>query len=453
MRAALYCISCAPDVAASEVSLRGERPVLPPSLWAATAIPAPILAPLSGDQKADVAIIGAGFLGLSTALHLAEHGVKITVIDAAQPGWGASGRNNGQVIPGLKHDPDEVEALLGHEIGSRLVAWSGAAPDLVFDLIERHGIACHPVRKGWIQPAYAKAAVATIESRCAQWAARGAAVRMLDASEWPAMLGTAAFHGAWLDMRGGSIQPLSYARGLAHAAVAAGITIHDRSAVRAVTHAGREWRIETDAGSVTAPRAVIATNAYGDILPELRRAIVPVRTAQVATRPLSANILATILPGRQLASDTRRLLTSFRISPDGRLVMGGSGATGGAHHASLERHLHKSARELFGHLGELEWEFGWSGYLALTVDHMPHIYEPREGLIAGIGCNGRGIAISTALGKLIAQRILGRRADELEVPIATAAPFAFHGFSRIGIALATTWKRMQDRQERRGLLG
>lgn len=433
------------------IRLGGEATdALPRSLWAATAIPAPDTRPFTGTASVDVAVVGGGFLGLSAALHLAEAGLRPIVLEAAQPGWGASGRNNGQVIPGLKYDPDEVVARLGRERGERLVAWSGRAPDLVFALIEKHGIDCHPVRRGWIQPAYTRAALATIESRCAQWATRGADVAMLDRADLPARLGTPAFPGAWIDRRGGAVQPLSYARGLAHAAIRAGVPVHTATMVRSVDRSGGRWTVHCDGGTVTADRVVLATNAYGTLLPELRTAIVPVRTAQVATRPLSDNIRATILPDRQVASDTRNLLTSFRLSPDGRLVMGGSGATGGDEHDGLRTALHRSANELFGHLGTLEWEFFWSGHFALTDDHLPHIYEPAEGLLAGIGCNGRGIAVSTGVGKLIAERILGRAADDLDVPVRRLRPVAFHAFRNVGIAAATVYKGWKDRRERAG---
>jgi glycine/D-amino acid oxidase-like deaminating enzyme len=430
--------------------LAGEMLDLPRSLWAATAIAAPPTAAAQGDRKADVAIIGAGYTGLSAALHLAERGLDVAVLEAAETGWGASGRNNGQVIPGMKLDPDEVEAHYGTETGGRLAKWAGDAPALVFDLIERHAIVCAPVRSGWIQPAYTRAAVRTIEARWSQWARRGADVHLIDAKDLPALLGTEAFFGAWLDRRGGSIQPLSYARGLAAAAIKAGARVFTRSMVVSMQRDAAGWTLKTPAASIQARHDVVATAAYAtDLVPGLKRSFVPVRTAQVATRPLTPNVLKTILPGRQVASDTRRLLTSFRISPDGRLVMGGSGATGGPHLVSLEGWLHRAADELFGRLAKLNWDFGWSGYFAVTTDHAPHIHEPDPSLLIALGCNGRGIALSTAMGRLLAERILGRDARELEIPITRMRPVHFHAFRKIGIAAATAAKRAQDAADRR----
>lgn len=429
--------------------LGGESPHLPASLWAATAIPAPVTSPLSGDVRTDVAIVGAGFLGLSAALHLAERGTRVVVVDATQPGWGASGRNNGQVIPGLKFDPEDVEAMLGREVGGRLALWAGRAPELVFELIARHGIDCYPVQRGWIQPAYTKAAVPVIEDRARQWRERGVAAVWLPKATLPARLGTPGFHAAWFDPRGGSVQPLSYARGLAQAAQRAGAILHAPTLAGRLEREGAGWTLRTDGGRIQAQNVVVATNAYSsDLLPGLKQSVVPVRTAQVATAPLPPEVRSVILPGGEAASDTRHLLTSFRQSPDGRLVMGGSDATAGAEKPRQAGHLHAAAEELFGHLGPLKWDFFWSGYLAITKDHLPHIYEPQPGLLAGIGCNGRGIAVSTGVGRLIAERILGRAAQDLDVPVVPFAPFALRSLRHVGVSAATRWKRMQDRRER-----
>ena len=395
-------------------------------------------------------MIGGGFTGLSAALHMAQHGARVVILEALDIGWGASGRNNGQVIPGLKLDPVEVEGLLGAERAGRMVAWAGAAPSVVFDLIRRYDLRCSPVRTGWIQPAYSLKGLRAIEARCGQWARRGADVQLLNAQDTAALLGTTTYLGAWIDRRGGSIQPMSYARELARVAATAGATIHTRSQVRDLARSSTiGWSLRTSDGELRANSVVVATAAYcDDLVAGLRRTFVPVRTAQVATGPLPARQLATILPCRQVASDTRRLLTSFRISPDQRLVMGGSGATAGDHKVSLEKHLHRSARELFGHLGALRWEFCWSGYFAVTADYLPHVHEPQADLHVALGCNGRGIAISTAMGKLLAERILGRDSQSLEVPVTRLRPFPFHSMRKLGVASLSIAKRFHDATER-----
>lgn len=429
--------------------LCGEPAELPRSVWLETAVAAPATRALAADVAVDVLIVGAGFAGLSAAIHLAEKGAGVAVIDAVEPGWGASGRNNGQVIPGLKLDPDQLEQTLGAATGRRLAAWGGAGPDLVFDLIARYRMPCHPVRAGWIQPAYTRAAMATIKARCAQWRAQGAPVEMLAPAELPRILGTDVFLGAWIDRRGGTINPLGYARGLAAAAMQLGASLYTHTSAISLEREANGWKVRTPAGAICARQVLVATAAYADdLVPGLRRSFVPVRTAQVASASLPPSIAGAILPGGQGASDTRRLLTSFRLSPDNRLVMGGSGATGGRDHAALLSRLHVVATELFAPLGRIEWEFGWSGYFPVTMDHLPHWHDSGDGLYCALGCNGRGIALSTALGKLAAERILGKPAGELELAPTPMAPVRFHEFRHVGIAVATAVKGLQDRFDR-----
>lgn len=434
---------------AEALPLCGEPPGLPHSVWQLTAQALPPLPPLQGDADTDVLVIGAGFCGLAAAISLAEHGVRVTVIDAFEPGWGASGRNNGQVIPGLKLDPAEVVAVFGADTGERLIAWGGAAPDAVFDLIERYKIDCHAVRAGWIQPAYTRHGAARMEARCAQWEARGAPVRMLPPAELPTLLGTGDYVAAWIDRRGGTLNPLGFARGLAAAAIAAGARVHAQTrAVSLERDAGR-WVVRTPSGRICAQRVFVATAAYAeDMVPGLRRSFVPVRTAQTASAPLNAAQARAILPGRQGASDTRRLLTSFRLSPDGRLVMGGSGATGGVGHAHLLPRLRRVGEHLFRELGSIRWEFGWSGYFAVTMDHLPHLHASDDGLICALGCNGRGIAVSTALGGLVARRLLDASVPEDAIRPSPMRAVRFHAFRHVGIAVAAAVNGLQDRFDR-----
>ena len=199
------------------------------SLWAATATPATSYSRLDGDVAADCVIVGGGFTGLSTALHLADRGLKTVLVEANEPGWGASGRNGGQVIPGLKLDPSEMRARYGEERGRRLTATVGATADLVFDLIDLHGIECNARRSGWIQGAPGPKGFAEVRRRAEEWAALGADVGVLDRDEVRARVGGGDYVGAYLDRRGGTINPLSYARGLARAAAAAGAAIHGDS--------------------------------------------------------------------------------------------------------------------------------------------------------------------------------------------------------------------------------
>jgi glycine/D-amino acid oxidase-like deaminating enzyme len=419
---------------------------MPSSLWADTAIPAPRLGALADRVETDVVIVGAGFTGLSAAIHLAEAGMRCVVVDAAQPGWGASGRNNGQVIAGLKQDPDVVETLWPGRTGQRLVQFGSEAPSKVFELIERLRIDCAASNAGWIQPAFTRSGIAAVLRRSRAWQERGVAIRVLEGKALFERLGTQKYSIGWLDPRGGSVQPLSYARGLAHAALSVGVKLFERTHVRSITGTLGRFEVATDSGIAACKQVIVATGAYAEsLVPHLARSFVAVRTAQIATRPLPHAMRAAILPLGNVASDTRQLLTSFRVSPDDRLVMGGSGATVGLDHSKIAPHLKRAGAELFGMLGKLDWQYAWSGCFALTTDHLPHMHEPQPGIHVAVGCNGRGIAVSTSLGIELAKRVAGASREDLAVPVSDIRTVPFHAFRTLGVAAATRYKRLQDR--------
>ena len=297
---------------------------LPPSLWAATAQETFSGHALEGDHRFDIVIFGGGFTGLSAALHASQAGARVCLLEAGEPGWGASGRNGGQVIPGFKWDPDDLVAKFGEEAGERLVAFSGSAPDMVFDLITRHDIRCAASRQGWLQAVHTEKAVKAAELRAAQWQARGASVGFVHGDEARALIGSPAYVAALIEPRGGKLNPLSYARGLARAAVSAGATMSPGSPVTSLQQMSGKWIASTPTATITAEKVLLATNGYTDGLwPKLRQTIIPVASFIVATRPLSDNVRRTILPQGHVISDTRRLLTYSRLDEAGRLVVAG----------------------------------------------------------------------------------------------------------------------------------
>src|SRR5437588_164297 len=282
------------------------------SLWSVTAPAGPVCRPLEEALHAQVAVIGAGYTGLSAALHLAERGREVVVLEAADIGARASGTNGGQVIPGVKHDPDTLERIFGHDAGSRLVATAAAGPDLVFELIAQHGIECDAVRRGWIQPAESDEALAELAGRVEQWRRRGAAVELLSREAVQRLTGSQHYRGGLLDRRGGTLQPLSYVRGLAAAALRVGARIFTESPALELTRSAHGWSIETPRGAVRAPLVIAATNAYtGPVCDALRRTVIPVPSFQVATAPIPTALRREILPEGQAASDTRRLCDIF----------------------------------------------------------------------------------------------------------------------------------------------
>jgi glycine/D-amino acid oxidase-like deaminating enzyme len=420
---------------------------LPTSLWAATASEAPYTPSLSESKQVETAIIGSGYMGLSTALHMAERGADVCVLEASQPGWGASGRNGGQVIPGLKHDPEELVRMFGAAKAEPIIDTMGGAADEVFDLIKKYHIQCDALRKGWIQPAHSRAAMAALMKRARQWEKRGANVEILDRHAVSERIGTNEFAGGWVDYRAGSIQPLSYARGLARAALTLGASIHGNTLVTGLKKSGTRWLVSTSTGfTVTADRVVLATNAYtGDLWPKLRQTLIPANSFIVATKPLPQDLANGILKRGEVCSDSRRLLLYFRRDGQNRLLMGGRGLFRDPVKPEDWSHLEQSVRIKFPQLETVEYEFRWAGRVALTRDFLPHIHEPAPGISIAIGCNGRGIALTTTLGKHLAARLLGVPTAGFPFPITSIKPIPFHGMQRLYIAAGVTCYRVFDK--------
>ena len=246
------------------------------NLWEESAEPAPETPPLAGDARAEVLVVGAGYLGLSAALHLAEAGHDAVVLDAERPGWGASGRNGGQIIPGLKYDPDEIEAKLGREKGERLWRFAGGTADVVFDLVRRLDLKAEARRTAWVQGVASEAAVARARSRAEQWQRRGADVAYVDRAEAARLIGTNRYLGAFVDRRAGALQPLSYARELARVAIRAGARVHGGSRVVELVPERAGWLASTARGArLRADTVLLCANAYADpLVPELPLSIV-----------------------------------------------------------------------------------------------------------------------------------------------------------------------------------
>jgi glycine/D-amino acid oxidase-like deaminating enzyme len=424
----------------------------PPSLWAETAGPEQLCAPLSGDTQVEVAIVGAGFTGLSAALHLAEAGHTVRVLEAVQPGWGASGRNGGQVNPGWKLLPEEIENLHGREQGRCINTMADAACDLVFDLIARHDIHCDAVRPGYVQGAQSRRGIGFLENWVRQWSARGAPVELLSRRETAELLGTEAYLQALLDRRGGNIQPLRYARGLASAAMGAGALVHGDSPALSLQRNAQGWRLASPNGSLLAEQVLICTNGYtGSLWSGLTTAVVPVASFVAATEPLDEQRLATILPGRHAVSETRRVQVYYRMDADGRFVIGGRGNLFNAAQAGDVAHVHAEACRLFPILAHVKWQFHWGGYTAMTLSHMPKLMKLAPSLHAGMGYNGRGIAMATMMGKQMALAVTGEQSD---MPVEPMSRIPLHGLRQAGISFrliaGTLLDRCEHLTERRG---
>jgi glycine/D-amino acid oxidase-like deaminating enzyme len=414
------------------------------NIWEATARQAAPQAPaLDAETRADVVIVGGGYTGLATALALAERGAGAVLLEARDIGFGASGRNGGQVIPGLKLDPQALDRLFGEATTS----FVGAAADVLFALVERLGLDCGAMRSGWIQATLKEAHLPAVAARVEQWRQRGAAVEPLDEAAVGRLTGARGFVGGWRDARAGVVHPLDYVRGLATAAQGAGARLHAGSPVERLAATPGGWRVTTAAGAVQAGRVVIATNGYSDRLwPSLEATALPARSRQIATAPLAPALLEKILPGGEAVSDTRRVGNYFRIGPQGRLIFGGRGSFRRSRATRDYADLHAALAELYPEAADAPIEFSWGGRVAMTADHLPHLYEPAPGLIAVLGYNGRGVAMATALGLAIGAH-LADPAQPLPLRASEMNPLPLHALHPIYGEGAILYNRLRDALE------
>ncbi len=391
-------------------------------LWEKTAPQPPATAPLTASVQADVVVVGGGYTGISSALHLAEAGSKVVLLEAKEIGFGGAGRNVGLINAGMWVMPDDLPGVLGPVHGERLLDMLGNAPRLVMELIAKHDISCELETNGTLHCAVGSEGLKEIENRAAQWGKRGAPVTVLDAAETARRIGSDAYAGALLDMRAGTLQPLAYARGLARAAVQAGVSLHTASPVIATERQGGKWVVRTEQGTVTADWIIVATDAYSTgPWEQVRTEQVHLPYFNLATTPLGDNLRKSILPGREGVWDTKEILSSFRMDQAGRLVFGSVGAlrnTGTAVHKGWAQ---RSLRKLFPQIGEVEFECEWYGKIGMTDNALPRFHKFADNVVGFSGYNGRGIAPGTVFGRTLAEHILGR-ISEAELPLPLTDP-------------------------------
>jgi len=422
------------------------------SLWLQTAGPAPETDPLEGDVRCDVAVIGAGFTGLTAALLLAEAGRSVVVLEAAEPGWGASGRNAGFVVPTLSRADSEImRALLGGERGDRLARAVAGGGLGVVALARRHAIACDQVETGWVQPVHAGSLVEPVRRRFDQWAALDQPVDWLDRAAVAETVGTDRFVAGWIHRGGGALHPVKYLYGLAAALKGAGGRLVSRMPVRRWRQSGSDWALETGTGTVRADRLLVCTNALaGSLDRALARSFVPLTVYQMATHPVDAATAARLSPGRQPVSDTRADVFTFRLDAENRLITGGMAAWPVAAGPRIARHMQSRLAGELKLAGLPQVETLWRGTAAVTRDFLPAIHRLSPGAYAGFACNARGIASTHVLAHDLARLVQegDDAAEATAIPVRPLRPLPL-ALARLAAALPHLWLvkgRLDDRR-------
>ncbi len=425
-----------------------------PAAYLRQSPPALEMPALAGDVRADVAIVGGGYTGLSAALHLAEKGTRVILLEGREIGWGGSGRAFGQVVPYAKHDGPHILQTFGDAAGERMIAALGAGPDVVFGLIDRYGIKCGDRRVGLLFAAHSPAGRAALERRVEFQRRRGAPIELLDAAATERAVGSPYYSVAVLDRRGGSLTPLALVRGMAWAARGLGVEIKERSPVSAIARKGKGWRVATAAGAVEAGAVLVAGGAYSsDLWPDLRQSIIPMRAFQLVSTPLSDNVRRSILPGGQSLTDTRRLYSGVRLLDDGRLHVSADGPAFAAGGSVFRGKAERRIRSLFPQVSALEWDEAWSGWVDMTTDQYPRLHELGPGLWAAMGLSGRGIAWGVLLGREAAWRLMDAARDQWFMPVVPLRRAAIRPYAAPLVGALMAYYRVLDRIEMAGFVG
>lgn len=402
------------------------------SLWWQTARTGAAFPILSGSRRADVAVVGAGIAGLSTALHLAEKGIDVVVLEAGEPGFEATGRSGGIIAPDfVLHSPLTVQRKFGAGQGERFARLVGGSARFVFDLIGRHDIDCDVQANGFLWPAHNMKTVRIQKQRQADWARLGFDVACLSAPEAARLVGSRRYLGALLYRDGGAINPLAFARGLATATVGLGGAVFAHSPVTMPEKTARGWRLRTAEGEVTAPRLILAANGGNAALhPALRRTIVPLHVYEYATAPLAPRLKRKILVEGHALTDKQRYMFTARFDGAGRLI---SGFPSFLLHRDRQRILREATRRLghfFPSLADVEVAHLWRGTAWLNSSLLPALYDLADGALAIQACNGRGLALNAALGQEVADWLASGAKTALSVPLQAPRPFAVHAVAK-----------------------
>ncbi|MDC1286471.1 FAD-binding oxidoreductase [Gammaproteobacteria bacterium] len=406
------------------------------------------LTALDGSRRADVCIIGGGYTGLSSALHLAERGYDVVLLEARKPGWGASGRNGGQLSSGQRKDQDELSKMVGADAARELWELAEAAKDLAKNLIRKHRIDCdlkpgiaHPNHKPGYDPhsrAYVDFLRHTYDYDQVEYLERDAMAELV---------GSDSYYGGSLDMGAAHLHPLNYALGLTDAALAAGARLFESTVVEGYQE-GSPNRIMTNHGTVEADSIVLACNGYlGKLEQRVSGKIMPINNFIVATEPLSETQLETINPRDVAFSDSRFVVNYYRLSADKRMLFGGGENYRQNFPADIASFVRKPMLQVYPQLADTRIDYAWGGTLAVTLNRMPHFGRlGRHNTYFAQGYSGQGVAMATLAGKLIADAIAGE-AESFDL-FGTLPTRAFPGGDLLrwpGLVLGMSYYALRDR--------
>lgn len=399
-------------------------------------------------ETVEVAVIGGGFTGLTAAREIAMVGRSVAVLEADRVGSGASGMNAGFVVPNFaKADPVGVRAKLGTERGNALLRLVGDGANAVFRTIEEDGIECDAKQTGWLNPAYGAASADMLKKRAALWQEMGRPVSFIEATEIQDQTGMDIYSGALLDAEGGTIHPLDYVRGLAASVQRRGGTVHEGQRVESIVRESGKWRLTTRSGGrLLADKVLLCTNAFTTgAASRMGRSVVPLRVYQIATTPTDPAIVGRIARDGRPVGDTRQNLFTYRLDRDNRLISGGMAAIPIGAFGRLGRSVAQRLSTELRLPEAVKQEVVWTGTAAMTPDFLPRIHQMGEGYFGGIGCNGRGIAMTAQLGRVLARAVLGEAPDTLPIPLRPLRPLPFHSFTPIVASAALLQARLKDR--------
>jgi gamma-glutamylputrescine oxidase len=425
-----------------------DRPGEYPASWyAATATPLPRFPALAGTEVADVCVIGGGYTGLSAALELAEAGLDVALLEAQRVGWGASGRNGGQLGSGQRREQAWIEKRFGKGPARALWDMAEEAKALVRERVARHRIACD-LRPGVIHAACRASEVAAFHAEAESLARDYGydALEPLDRDGIRRELGTEAYHGGVLDRGAGHLHPLNYALGLARAASAAGARIFEGSRAEAVAEGARP-EVSTGGGRVRARFVLVAGNGYlGDLLPAVSARVMPINNFIIATAPLGEALAHELIPGDVAVADSRFVVNYFRLSADRRLLFGGGESYGYRFPTDIAGMVRRRMLGVFPQLAAAPVEHAWGGTLAITPDRMPAFQRLGPKVFTAGGYSGHGVALATLAGKLMAEAVRGT-AERFDVFARLPQP-RFPGGARLRwplLVLAMSWYALRDR--------